>query len=381
MSAQEMIGQSKAFQGAMHQAQEAAIHNSSVCLLGESGTGKELFARYIHAESSRASHPFQTLNCGAISKELVGSELFGHEKGAFTGAIKARKGVFERAGNGTVFLDEIGTLPMELQPQFLRVLEERKVTRVGGENEIDLNFGLVSATNESLKTQVENGRFRRDLFYRISVIVIKVPPLRERDGDISLLANHYRKRQGKKELSSETWAPLYGYNWPGNVRELRSFVEHLNCAYAEIALNSNIVAEALERFMVDMPKAMVSKDTGRDQPGPFESFDAYMARLSMQADDFGLAACSIARYLLGMEPGKRTEFLGERCAISEDAFVVRLLADAVSLSCLVLAEDGIGAPRDIAAREFGLNRMGRKSVSELAAIERAVYHRLRNIDI
>lgn len=381
MVAPLMIGQSKAFQKVVEQSRRAAIQGSPVCLLGESGTGKELLARYIHSKSPRAAMPFEPLSCGAISKDLVGSELFGHERGAFTGANKARRGVFERAGDGTVFLDEIGTLPMELQPQFLRVLEEKKITRLGGESEINLNFGLVSATNENLKTLVERGRFRLDLFYRLSGAVLSVPPLRERDGDIPLLANHYRRKQGKEELDDATWAALASYDWPGNVRELRCFVEHLNCAYVEVVLDTNTVAEALARFKANMPKSTAMGKPEKTGARPFETLEPYMTRLGMQADDFGTAACSIAHYLMGLDSVKRVDFLGERCAMSEDAFVVPLLADAVSLTCLVLAENERGAPMKIAGREFGLNRMRRKSTSELAAIERAVYQRLKNVGI
>jgi transcriptional regulator with PAS, ATPase and Fis domain len=381
MSAPQMVGQSKVFQKIVEDARRVAIQGSPVCLLGESGTGKELFARLIHSESPRSAMPFEPLSCGAISKDIVGSELFGHERGAFTGANKLRKGVFERACDGTVFLDEIGTLPMELQTQFLRVLEEKKVVRLGGEREINTNFGLISATNESLMALVETDRFRLDLFYRLAGVVLNVPPLREREGDIPLLANFYRRRQGKEELDDATWAVLAGYDWPGNVRELRCFIEHLNCAYVEVVLDTNVVAEALVRFKANMPKPKAMSKPEKSETRPFESFDVYMIRLGIQADDFGTAACSIAQYLLRIDSGKRVDFLGERCAMSEDAFVVPLLADAVSLTCLVLAESEGGIPMEIAGSEFGLNRMRRKSVCDLAAIERAIYQRLKNASI
>ncbi len=209
--------------------EKAVRLNSSVYLItGESGVGKELIAKYIHKVSDRRNKRFVALNCNAIPKELVESELFGYEKGAFTGAIKDKKGAFEIANGGTIFLDEIGDIPIEVQGKLLRVLQEKKFIPIGSSKEIAVDLKIVAATNKNLKKMVDNGEFRDDLYYRLNVIPIEVPPLRDRREDIIPLAENFIKRNfgSFKEYFTETAiVTLKNYNYPGNVRELRNIVE------------------------------------------------------------------------------------------------------------------------------------------------------------
>jgi transcriptional regulator with GAF, ATPase, and Fis domain len=211
--------------------QRAAVTDTTVLLEGESGTGKELFARSLHALSQRADAPFVAINCAAIPETLLETELFGHEKGAFTGAVARKPGKFEMAHRGTLFLDEIGDLPLSLQAKILRALEERKFERVGGTAQVQVDVRLVAATNRGLRAQVAARRFREDLFFRLSVFPITVPPLRDRPGDIPLLARYFIDRfcrDMKKRaitLSPDAVEQLATYRWPGNVRELQNCIE------------------------------------------------------------------------------------------------------------------------------------------------------------
>jgi formate hydrogenlyase transcriptional activator len=204
---------------------------STVLILGETGTGKELIARAIHAASSRSRRPFVKLNCAAIPTGLLESELFGHEKGAFTGAIAQRIGRFELADGGTVFLDEVGEIPLELQPKLLRVLQEREFERLGSTRTLRTDARLIAATNRDLRQMVEQQKFREDLFYRLNVFPIYVPALRERPEDIPLLVNHFAQRFARRmnrtieTIPAETMAALTRYPWPGNIRELQNLIE------------------------------------------------------------------------------------------------------------------------------------------------------------
>lgn len=197
----------------------------NVLIEGESGTGKELIASAIHAQSGVANGPFIAFNCGAVQRTLVQSELFGHRRGAFTGAFESRVGVFEAAEGGTLFLDEIGELPLDVQPALLRVLEERKVTPVGESRARPLRVRVLSATNRALAERVAAGEFRQDLLYRLRVVSLRVPPLRERREDIALLARHFANEAGASELPEAVLRELDAHSWPGNVRELRHAVE------------------------------------------------------------------------------------------------------------------------------------------------------------
>ena len=226
-----VIGKSEKMKEAAETAKKAATSKATVLLLGESGTGKEIFARAIHNWSERRSQPFVAINCVGLSKELLESELFGHEKGSFTGADQLKKGKMELANGGTVFLDEIGDVSQELQTKLLRFLQEREFDRVGGVRPIHVDVRIVAATNRDLDVAVKEGRFREDLFHRLNVVPIMLPPLRERREDIPALAHHFLRRFAEEvkknlsEISEEALGKLSAYDWPGNVRELANVIE------------------------------------------------------------------------------------------------------------------------------------------------------------
>ena len=227
----DLVGKSPAMRKVYELIQRVSDTDSSVLLTGESGTGKELVARALHSQSDRANRPFIAINCAAVPANLLESELFGHVRGAFTDAKTSRKGLFERAHGGTVLLDEIGEMPMAMQPTLLRVLQERRLRPVGGSTEISFDTRILAATNRDLESDVEEGRFREDLFYRLNVVEIHVPPLRTRGSDILQLAQHFvdvlSKRMGKpvEGITAEAAKKLLDYDWPGNVRELENAIE------------------------------------------------------------------------------------------------------------------------------------------------------------
>ena len=229
----QMVGNSSAMDRLRSEIEKAAPSEGRILIYGENGTGKELVAREIHQKSHRKNRPFVKVNCAAIPKELIESELFGHEKGAFTGAIKKKIGMFEEANEGTLLLDEVGDLSLESQAKLLRVLQENEFLRVGGTTPIQFDIRVISATNKDLQQEISNGYFREDLFFRLNVIPIRVPSLRERKEDIPILARHflsnYCLRNGKKpiNISDEALEPLMHYQWQGNVRELKNFMERL----------------------------------------------------------------------------------------------------------------------------------------------------------
>jgi Nif-specific regulatory protein len=229
---ENIIGQSDRMLDVFESIHLAAPSNANILLLGESGTGKELVAKAIHYMSPRAKGPFIKFNCASIPEGLLESELFGHEKGAFTGAISLRKGRFELADKGTIFLDEIGDLPLSLQPKILRVLQEREFEKVGGEKTIKVDVRMIAATSKNLERLVNEGKFREDLYYRLNVIPIVLPPLRERKEDIPLLVEHFLKKYNEENrksinLAAEVIDLFKKYDWPGNVRELENTMERL----------------------------------------------------------------------------------------------------------------------------------------------------------
>lgn len=231
-----LVGNSDSVRQVRKLIEQVADTEASVLILGESGTGKEVVARNIHALSSRANKPFVPINCGAIPGELLESELFGHEKGAFTGAITSRQGRFELANGGTLFLDEIGDMPLAMQVKLLRVLQERCFERVGSNKSIEVNVRIIAATHRNLEVAIEEGKFREDLFYRLNVFPIEMPPLRKRSNDISLLFNELISRiEGENRptvrLMPDAMDALSQYSWPGNVRELANLVERLSILY------------------------------------------------------------------------------------------------------------------------------------------------------
>jgi len=227
----KIISASAEFKDVLELAEKVAPSTSTVLLLGENGTGKELIARHVHRLSKRGEGPFIALNCAAIPATLLESELFGHEKGAFTGATSLRRGVFELANKGTIFLDEIGDLPLETQSKLLRVLQEREFERLGGTKIIKVDVRVIAATNQNLDEKMKQKLFREDLYYRLNVFPIRIPPLRERKDDIPLLAKHfltiYAKETNKaiKDIDDQAMQELLAYAWPGNVRELQNIIE------------------------------------------------------------------------------------------------------------------------------------------------------------
>jgi len=254
-----IIGKSKPMLEIFSTIEKIASSRASVLITGESGTGKELIAKAIHYSGSHKDGPFISINCGALTETLLESELFGHERGAFTGAIAMKKGRFELADKGTLFLDEIGDMPASLQVKLLRVLQEMEFERVGGTRTIKVDVRIISASNKTMKEEVEEGRFREDLFYRLNVIHIHIPPLRERVEDIKLLVNYfidkYSKEEGKEglKISADAWKALYGYHWPGNVRELENVIERA------VVLNSDGIID-----LDDLPLEISKKDQELD---------------------------------------------------------------------------------------------------------------------
>jgi formate hydrogenlyase transcriptional activator len=232
---EEIIGESAVLKRILRQVQTVAPTGSTVLIQGETGTGKELIARAIHNLSGRRERTLVKVNCAAIPTGLLESELFGHEKGAFTGAVRAKPGLMEVAGGGTVFLDEIGELPLALQSKLLRALQERQIRRVGGTALVDVNVRVVSATNRDLREQAAKGQFREELYYRINVIEIRLPPLRDRAGDVRLLVHTFLRRYGQGRVTAcadDAMEALEAYRWPGNVRELQNVIERA-CALAD----------------------------------------------------------------------------------------------------------------------------------------------------
>jgi DNA-binding NtrC family response regulator len=230
-SVEDLIGKSESIKNVLREIESVAPTNSSVIITGESGTGKELVARAIHANSLRKFYPLVSVHCGALTESLLESELFGHEKGAFTGALYNRKGRFEMADSGTIFLDEIATISTKMQIELLRVLETKSFMRVGGNKEISSDFRVICATNRDLKSMVEKGTFREDLYYRLNVMNIHVPPLRERVEDIPLLVDYFIKKyclsMNKPDITMDSAAMkrIVGYQFPGNIRELENMIE------------------------------------------------------------------------------------------------------------------------------------------------------------
>lgn len=263
----DFVGQSPPVRELFNFIDKVAKTDTTVLLLGESGTGKEILARAIHRKSKRAEFPFIAVNCASLTETLLESELFGHEKGAFTGAIKQKPGRFEVAEGGTLFLDEIGEISPGFQAKLLRALEEREITRVGSTETIKTNVRVIAATNRDLQRQVVDGLFREDLFFRVSVFPIKVPPLRDRAGDISLLVDHFLRKLGfKQKFTDKTLLnKLESYRWPGNVRELRNVLER-----AVILSDNGPITEDMLGFLPpsrpdEQSKAAVDTAVGLEQ--------------------------------------------------------------------------------------------------------------------
>ena len=258
---ENIIGNSKTMRAVMEKAARAAETDSNVCIYGESGTGKELIAKSLHLLSARKNNPFVAVNCAAIPEGLYESELFGHEKGAFTGAIRTKRGYFAQANGGTLFLDEVAEISESVQVKLLRVLQEKCFYPVGGEKPMEVDVRILTATNKNLEEAVMNGTFREDLFYRIYVIPIYLPPLRERREDIPLLADYFVKKFNKemgkqiKEISPPALRKLLSYSWPGNVRELENTIEYAVAMTTREIISEELILQA-RSLEEDKPKPL-----------------------------------------------------------------------------------------------------------------------------
>jgi two-component system response regulator GlrR len=248
----EIITRSSAMEDLLAQARRVAASDASVGIFGQSGTGKELLARAIHRASSRRDGPFNAVNCGAIPEGLLESELFGHKKGSFTGAVADRRGLFQAATTGTLFLDEVGDMPLSLQVKLLRALEERKIRPVGSHESHDIDVRVISATHRKLEERIASGEFREDLYYRLNVVKLYIPSLAERREDIPLLANHSltklaeRYRRGRLQFAPEAMEILVSAPWPGNVRQLLNVVEQAVALAATEVIPESLVRQALD---------------------------------------------------------------------------------------------------------------------------------------
>jgi transcriptional regulator with GAF, ATPase, and Fis domain len=292
----DVVARSPAMREALARAHLVAIHPTTVLLVGESGAGKEVVAREIHRSSSRARRPMLQLNCGAIPETLVEGELFGHERGAFTGADRQHIGVFERADRGTLFLDEVGELPLAAQVKLLRVLQERQIRRVGGTSLINIDVRLIAATNRALPAMVADGRFREDLYYRLDVFSIRVPPLRERRGDlaplVSALVDQLSRKLGlaRPPITRAVLAKLEAHDWPGNVRELMNVLE------AALILGGG--------RSLELPEELATRTRGKRSAGPrFEAAVRAAIEDSLRAARGKIYGDDGAAARLGLKPG------------------------------------------------------------------------------
>jgi DNA-binding NtrC family response regulator len=284
----EIVWKGETMRRVMAQVERVAASETRVCILGETGTGKELVARTLHERSPRAGAPFVTLNCAAVPAELIESELFGHEKGSFTGAAGRHLGKFEQAQHGTIFLDEIGDMPLNMQAKLLRVLEEGEVERIGGERAITVDVRVVVATHRDLEAQVRDGKFRQDLFHRVFVFPLRLPPLRERREDIPALIEHFAQQvstiNGWKPMrfTADAMAALEEHPWPGNVRELRNAVERLMLLATSDEVTNETVALAL-------PASVAAPDSASAGTGPLaDRVRAFEKQISNTARALGL---------------------------------------------------------------------------------------------
>jgi transcriptional regulator with PAS, ATPase and Fis domain len=296
-----------------------AASKSTVLIRGESGTGKELVARAIVTLSSRSEKPFVSLNCGALPENLVESELFGHERGAFTGADSARAGHVELADGGTLFLDEISSLGLGLQSKLLRALQERTVTRLGGKNARKIDFRLIAATNDDLEDMVKTGRFREDLYYRINVIPIDLPPLRDRQSDIPLLIDHFLRVYSAanevplKQVDADVLEVLEDYSWPGNVRELENLMQRFVLMVSEAVIRLKHLPQTILHASSAKQEALLIPEEG-------VSFDDEMSRIEvayLQAALQRTGGRKSAAALLLRIPPQKMKYLCRKYGLSE----------------------------------------------------------------
>ena len=338
-----LVGESDALQKVRYMMGQVACKEVSVLITGESGTGKEVVARNLHLNSNRSEKPFIPINCGAIPRELLESELFGHEKGAFTGAIASRAGRFELADGGTLFLDEIGDMPLSMQVKLLRVLQERSFERVGGVSTLQADVRILAATHKDLEVMIERGEFRQDLYYRINVFPIEMPSLRERPEDIPLLLNELitimeSEKRGSIRFNSAAINSLCNYEWPGNVRELANLVERMAILYPHGIVGVEDLPEKFRKYPDDNTASPLSS-IGLDA-----SADASMVSLQKRSAQRGAAALDSGSGLLPLNGIDLKEYLSNlekdliEKALSDSSGVVARAADRLQLGRTTLVE-------------------------------------------
>jgi two-component system, NtrC family, nitrogen regulation response regulator NtrX len=298
----EMIGASPEMEAVKKRIEQSAASEAKVLITGENGTGKELVARQLHRLSDRSSAPFVEVNCAAIPDTLLESELFGHEKGAFTSAVARRKGRFESANGGTLFLDEIADMSLSSQAKVLRIMQEQKFERLGGNESISVDVRLIAATNKTIQEEVEAGRFREDLFYRLNVVPIQVPPLRDRQGDIPLLCDYFFQKfaPGKdRTLAPKSIDILSNYEWPGNIRELKNFIERITIMSDEKLITPETVHTYLnEKRKGERPESLKPYAEMKLAEAK-EAFEKSLLELRLRESDFNVSKCAEA---LGVYP-------------------------------------------------------------------------------
>lgn len=316
-----LIGEEPALKKVLKLVTKVAVTDSSVLILGESGTGKELIARAVHEKSPRINKPFVPINCGAIPENLLESELFGHVKGAFTGANQNRAGRFELADGGTIFLDEIGEMPMLLQVKLLRVLQERSFEPVGGSRSVSVDVRVVAATNKNLEEEVEAGRFREDLYYRLNVVELSLPSLRRRQADIPLLCTYFNdKLEATKGRSVASFSPeamnkLKSYAWPGNVRELENIVERLSVFCMGEAVEVDDLPEKLLRSRSKVASNYDLPDEGVDLRQMVNDLEETMLRQALEKTGWNKNKAAV---LLNMNRTTLVEKLKKRNMLSPE---------------------------------------------------------------
>jgi DNA-binding NtrC family response regulator len=394
-----LIGESDAIREVLVKVAQMAPVSSTVLIEGESGTGKELVARAIHRLSPRRGKPFIAVNVGALPETLLESELFGHEKGAFTGAAERRLGRFELADGGTLFLDEIGEIPTSTQVKLLRVLEEREVTRVGGSQSFDVNVRVVAATNRPLREHVQEGAFRADLYYRLNVLSIYLPPLRERPSDIPILVRRFVREFAARHdrpfhgISAEAMATLVGYPWPGNVRELRNLIESMVVLAPGREIGAADIPRAIRdggsQRLLPVPIGPLVREGARAEGRELEFIVRSLVELKLQVEelrrrlDSGVdATADVASAVIGggsvvREPGR--EIAGEWQPVSSVAALTP--PSGVRPEAVVAVSPGMTMATverlmiEAALRETGGNR--RKAAELLAIGERTMYRKLK----
>ncbi len=318
----EMIGESPIISKLKKQIDIAAPSSGWALITGENGTGKELVARAIHLQSTRSTKPFVEVNCAAIPEELIESELFGHEKGSFTGATAARKGKFDQASGGTLFLDEIGDMSLKTQAKILRILQEHKFERVGGNRTIEVDVRVIAATNKDLEEEIKEGNFREDLYFRLNVLPFTVPPLRERKVDIPRLTNHFlqyfcsKESREIKTVDSRATEALVSYNWPGNVRELKNLIERLVIMTPAQTIEESDLPQAITKGnsgpaaqttgLTDLPDSYRDAKELFEKQFLLEKLQKNSWNISRTAEEIGLERSNLHRKIksYGIEPDK-----------------------------------------------------------------------------